>query len=129
MRKKNYIIIVPGKAYAPHSRHALLYKNEIKQIVSQYINSPISGRVDLRLEYLFRESKNRLDGDNLLKTFCDALKGTAYIDDGQIHHHEVTLHNMRSSFTIRGVPLTDEVIDCFSQEAFTIVRLQIMNSQ
>jgi len=129
VRKKNYIIIVPGKAYAPHSRHALPYKNEIQQIASRYINIPLTGRVDLRLEYLFRESKNRLDGDNLLKTFCDALKGIAYIDDSQIHHHEVTLHNMGSSFTIRGVPLTDEVIDCFSQEAFTIVRLRIMNSK
>lgn len=129
MRKKNYIFIIPGKAYSPHSGHAPSYKNEIKQIASQCIKSPLSGRIDLRLEYLYRESKNRLDGDNLLKTFCDALKGIAYIDDSQVHHHEVTLHNMSSSFTIKGVPLNDEVIDCFSQEAFTIVRLRIMNSQ
>ena len=128
MRKKNIIFIIPGKAYAPRSRHALSYINEIKRIASQYITNPSIDPIDLRLEYLFRENRNRLDGDNLLKTFCDALKGVAYVDDGQIHHHEVTLYNMSSSFTIKGVPLTDEVVDCLSQEGFTIVRLRIMKS-
>jgi len=100
--------------------------NEIKRIASQYITSPSTNTIHLRLEYLFRESKNRLDGDNFLKTFCDALEGVAYVDDSQVHRHEVTLHNMNSSFSIKGVPLTDEIADCFSLEAFTIVRLGII---
>jgi len=126
MRKKNYIFIIPGKAYARRSRHAPHYMNEIKRIASQYITSPSTNTIHLRLEYLFRESKNRLDGDNFLKTFCDALEGVAYVDDSQVHRHEVTLHNMNSSFSIKGVPLTDEIADCFSLEAFTIVRLGII---
>jgi len=124
MRKKSHIFIIPGRAYAPRSHHAPHYMNRVGEIVSQYISTPSTDPIDLRLEYLFRESRNRLDGDNLLKTFCDALKGVAYEDDSQVRHHEVTLHNMNSSFSIKGVPLTDEIADCFSQEAFTIVRLK-----
>jgi len=126
MRKKNYIFIIPGKAYAPHSRHAANYMSTIKQIASSYIATPFTEAIDLRLEYLFRESRNRLDGDNLLKIICDALTGVAYVDDNQVHHHEVTLHNMNSSFSIKGIPLNDEIVDCFSLEAFTIVRLRII---
>ena len=50
-------------------------------------------------------------------------------DDGQIYHHEVTLHNMNTSFTIRGVPLNEEVAECLSREAFTIVRLRVMDNE
>jgi len=126
MRKKNYIFIVSGKAYAPRSSHVASYKDKVKQIVCQHISSPLSGNIDLRLEYVFRESKNRLDQDNLSKTYCDALEGVAYTDDNQVHHSEVTLYNMNSSFKITGVPLTEEIIDCFNQEAFTIVRLKVI---
>ena len=93
MRHRNYSFIVHGKGYAPRSHHSAPYKHEIKQIASQNIQNPlpIGNRIDLRLQYLFRELRNRLDGDNLLKTFCDALKGVAYIDDSQIHHHEVAM--------------------------------------
>ena len=128
MKRKNFIFVIPGKGYAPRSHHARNYIDDIKQKASQYITKPSTNAIDLRLEYLYRDKRNRLDGDNLLKTFCDALKGIAYLDDGQVHHHEVTYHNMNSSFTIKGVPLTDEVADCLSQEAFTIVRLKLMNS-
>ena len=128
MKRKKFIFIIPGKGYAPHSHHAGNYIDKIKQKASQYIMKPSIDAIDLRLEYLYRYKENLLDGDNLLKTFCDALKGIAYLDDGQVQHHEVTRHNMDSSFAIRGVPLTDVVGVCLSQEAFTIVRLTVMNS-
>ena len=121
--KANYIFLIPGKAYAPSSYHVSKYKETIKQVASKNMPRPLEGAIDLRLEYLFRETKNRLDGDNLLKTFCDGLSGVAYVDDNQIHHHEVTLYNMNSSFKLTGVPITEEVIDCFSQEAFVIIRV------
>lgn len=127
MTKANYILIIPGKAYAPRAYKAHDYQRTIKQIASKHISRPLTARIDLRLEYLFRETKNRLDGDNLLKTFCDALKGVAYTDDNQVYHHEVTLHNMNSSFTIRGIPLNEKVAECLSKEdAFTIVRIHLM---
>lgn len=126
MRKKSHIIIVPGRAYGPRSHHAPIYKESIKYRASQHIKEPFDGNIDIRLEYLYRNSGNKLDGDNLLKIVCDALKGIAYIDDSQVQHHEVSAYNMNSSYTIRGVPLTEEVIDCFSQEAFIIIRLKVI---
>ncbi len=126
MRKNNHIIIVPGRAYAPRSHHALKYKDIIKDKASEHIKMPLDGKIDVRLEYLYRNNEAKLDGDNLLKIVCDALKGIAYSDDSQVHHHEVSSYNMDSSYTIRGVPLTEKVIDCFSQEAFIIIRLSVM---
>ena len=127
MSKKNRIFIVPGRAYALRSLHAPGYKRTIKTKASEHFKVPLRGKIDIRLEYLYRNSEHKLDGDNLLKVVCDALKGVAYDDDSQVHHHEVSAHNLDSSFTIRGVPLTEEIIDCFSQEAFVIIRLSEMN--
>ena len=66
-----------------------------------------------------------MDGDNLLKTFCDALKEVAYRDDSQIVHHEVSFHKRNSNFRITGVPLTLQIADLLAnKETFTIVRLR-----
>ena len=124
--KKNFVFIVPGKAFALGSLHASSYGDQIRQVAGQHIAEPLAGSIDLRLEYLFSESKNRLDGDNLLKMYCDSLEGVAYLNDKQIHHHEVSLHKINSSYMIRGVPLTEEAIDCFTKEAFTIVKLKVI---
>lgn len=129
MAKTSYMLVIPGKAYSPKSHRVSDYKKEIRKVARRNMRTPLDGRIDLRLEYLFRETRNRLDGDNLLKTFCDALKGVAYVDDDQVYHHEVTLHNMNSSFTIRGVPINEQVAECLStRESFTIVRLRMIGS-
>lgn len=120
-----YCLIIPGKGYAPRAEHAQNYKQTIKKIAKREMPEPFNGKVDIRLEYLYRNHRDRLDGDNLLKTICDALKGVAYKDDSQIIHHEVTSINTNSSFTIKGVPLSQQIADLFTnQEPFTIIRLR-----
>lgn len=128
MRKASvnkYCLVIPGKGYSPKAEHAQAYKAQIKGIARKQIPEPCHGAVEIKLEYLYRSRADRLDGDNLLKTVCDALKGVAYKDDSQIVHHEVAAINMNSSFIIRGVPLDQQIGDLFAnKESFTIIRLR-----
>jgi Holliday junction resolvase RusA-like endonuclease len=125
-----YCLIIPGRGYAHTAEHAKQYKEKIKRIAQQTICEPFSGEVDIRLEYLYRNRLDRLDGDNLLKTICDALEGIAYTNDSQIVHHEVSAININSSFTIRGVPLDQQIGDLFAnRESFTIIRLRIVSKR
>ena len=120
-----YCLIIPGRGYAHTAKHAKQYKDTIKRIAQQKIREPFSEEVDLRIEYLYYKHEDRLDGDNLLKTICDALEEVAYTNDSQIVHHEVTAININSSFTIRGVPLDQQIGDLFAnKESFTIIRLR-----
>lgn len=120
-----YCLIIPGRGYAHTAEHAKQYKEKIKRIAQKSIPKPFNREVDVRLEYLYRNREERLDGDNLLKTICDALEGIAYTNDSQIVHHEVTAINMNSSFIIRGVPLDQQIGDLFAnKESFTIIRLR-----
>ena len=119
-----YCLIIPGRGYAHTAEHAKQYKKKIESIAQKNIREPFSGEVDIRLEYLYCNRGDRLDGDNLLKTICDALEGVAYTNDSQIVHHEVTAININSSFTIRGVPLDQQIGDLFAnKESFAIIRL------
>jgi Holliday junction resolvase RusA-like endonuclease len=125
-----YCLIIPGRGYAHTAEHAKQYKEKIKRIAQQTIREPFGGEVDIRLEYLYRNRLDRLDGDNLLKTICDALEGVAYTNDSQIVHHEVSAININSSFTIRGVPLDQQIGDLFAnKESFTIIRLRIVSKR
>ena len=125
-----YCLIIPGRGYAHTAEHAKQYKEQIKRIAQQTIREPFSGEVDIRLEYLYRNRLDRLDGDNLLKTICDALEGIAYMNDSQIVHHEVSAININSSFTIRGVPLDQQIGDLFANKrSFTIIRLRTVSKR
>ncbi len=130
MPTKQISFIIPGRGYRLRARHAQVYKENIKNIARKRIRQPLSGEMEIKLEYLYSKPADRLDGDNLLKTICDALKGVAYRDDSQIAHHDVKTINMNSSFTIRGVPLTQQIGDLFAnQETFTIIRLRAASAE
>lgn len=125
MRKSpegEYCLIIPGKGYSSRADHARDYKTLIKGIGSKRITEPFGGAVEIKLEYLYLHRADRLDGDNLLKTICDALKGVAYKDDSQIVHYEVDTININSSFAISPVPNVQQVADLLtSGSPFTII--------
>lgn len=86
---RNYEIMVPGRAYAPGSHSARNYKTAIRSAASSRIRRPLRGPLFIKIIYCYSATKFRLDGDNLLKIICDALKGIAYDDDSQIDSHHV----------------------------------------
>ena len=119
-----YCLVIPGRGYAPRALHAPDYRQKIKKIAQKRIPEPFCGEVKIRIEYLYSNRSHRLDSDNLSKSIFDALKGVAYKDDSQIVNQQVKLININSSFTIRGVPLNQQIADLFTnQESFTIIRL------
>ena len=128
MRKSianKYCLIIPGRGYAYRAHHARAYKDKIYRIAKRRISRPFEGDVEIRLEYLYRNRRESIDGDNLSKTICDALKGVGYNDDAQIVHRDVRTINMNSSFKITGVPLDQHIADLFAnRESFTIIRLR-----
>lgn len=121
-----YCLIIPGRGYARTAEHSKPYKEKIKKIARQKIPQPFNGEVEIRLEYLYHNPKDRLDGDNLLKTICDALEGVAYKDDSQVVHHEADTINTNRPFKVRGIPLNLQIADLFaSGESFAIIRLRL----
>ena len=125
IQASKYSLIVPSKGYSPKSDHASTYKNQIKKIAKRQIPEPLYGEIEVKLEYLYRDRRDRLDGDNLLKTVCDGLKEAAYDDDSQVIDQRVKIININSSFEIRGVPLNQQIADLLaSQTPFAIIRLR-----
>ena len=70
---KKYSIVVPGRAYAPGSKHARDYKESVRLAALNKMRRPLKGPLFISVHYYFSDSKFRMDGDNLLKTVCDAL--------------------------------------------------------
>ena len=125
IQASRYCLIVPGKGYSPKSDHASKYKEQIKKIAKRQIPEPLYGEVEVKLEYLYRNYRDRLDGDNLLKTVCDGLKEAAYDDDSQVIDQRVKIINMNSSFAIRGVPLDQQIAGLLAnRDPFAIIRLR-----
>ena len=124
-KPRYYCLLIPGRGYSPRARHARAYKEQIKKIARKKIRDSFDGKVAIKLEYLYWERTDKIDGDNLLKTICDALKGVAYEDDGQIVDHRVRTINGNSSFTITGLPLDLPIADLFvGKKPFAIIRLR-----
>lgn len=120
-----HCLIIPGRGYSHTSEHSSIYKEKIQRIAHDKIKKPYYGNVEIQVEYLYRNKNERLDGDNLLKTICDALNGVAYFDDSQLIEHRIRTINMNDSFEIKGLPLTQQIADLFSnREAFAIIRLR-----
>lgn len=76
----------------------------------------------VKVHYYYSDSKFRVDGDNLLKIICDALKGVAYEDDSQIDSHQVERVNTGSSVVITDIP-TPSLFDYMEQKDFVIIEL------
>lgn len=119
-RRRKYNIIIMGRAYSPNSHSATQYRDKVKEEASKVIDKPIGGNVSVRVDYYYTESKNRLDGDNLLKIICDGLKDVTYQDDNQITEHHVYTNNINRSFTIEEVPFP-EIFDHFGHGDFVAV--------
>lgn len=117
-----YSVLIPGRAYAPGSRHASSYKKSIRYAVSKKIRRPLEGSLFIRVHYYFSDSKLRVDGDNLLKVICDALKGVAYQDDSQIDDHRVIRKNINSSTTMTDI-VTPRLFDYIAQGDFVMIEL------
>jgi Holliday junction resolvase RusA-like endonuclease len=69
------------------------YYRAVKTAALEEIRSPITTS-DIEIEIIYSTSTKaaeRLDTDNVNKPTLDALKGVAYIDDGQVRHVESTL--------------------------------------
>jgi len=114
--------MVPGRAYAPGSHSAKKYKESIRLAASPKIRRPLQGSLFIKVHYYYSDSKHRVDGDNLLKIVCDALKGVAYGDDSQIDSHQVERVNTSSSTVITDIP-TPSLFDYMEQKAFVIIEL------
>ena len=117
-----YNVVILGRAYAPHSHSAVRYKDKVREEATKVISKPIEGNLSIRLDYFYTESKNRLDGDNLLKTICDGLKSVAYDDDSQINEHHVYRYNLGGSFTIQEAPFP-EIFDYIEHGDFVAVTI------
>lgn len=130
---KKYCLVIPGRGYSPKARIAKVYKQKIKEIAKRRIPKPLDGRVRLKIEYLYSQSRHLLDSDNLSKTICDALKGVAYGDDSQVKHKEVIIINRNDrneDFSITGVPLTLQIADLLAdKKSFTIIRLRTISKR
>jgi len=121
-RRRKYNIIIMGRAYSPNSHSASQYKDKVKEEASKVIGRLIGGNLSIRVDYYYTQSKNRLDGDNLLKIICDGLKDVAYQDDSQITEHHVYVNNLNSSFMIEDPPFP-EIWNYFGQGDFTAVTI------
>lgn len=117
-RRKKYNVVIMGRAYSSHSHSAAQYKDKVKEEASKVIRRPIKGNLSIRVDYYYNESKNRLDGDNLLKIVCDGLKSVAYHDDNQIIEHHVYTNNLNRR--IKDPPFPG-IWDCFGQGDFVAV--------
>lgn len=117
-RRTKYNVVIMGRAYSPHSHSAAQYKDKVKEEASKVIRRPIKGNLSIRVDYYYNESKNRLDGDNLLKIVCDGLKSVAYHDDNQIIEHHVYVNNLNRRIEDPPFP---EIWDCFGQGDFVAV--------
>ena len=107
--------IIPGRAFSANSKSAAAYKAKIAKIARQHINEPLTqNELHVKVDY-FHKSKNKVDGDNLLKNVLDGLKRVAYLDDAQVTHTEACLHNINSSFTIEE-PASPEIFDWLAKE-------------
>lgn len=119
---EEYSILVPGKAYAPSSRHATSYKASVRREASRKILRPVQGSLYIRVLYYFSDPKSRVDGDNLLKIICDALKGIAYQDDSQIDDHRVIRRGLNSGTKIIDIA-RPSLIDYIAKGDFVIIEL------
>jgi len=119
---EEYSILVPGRAYAPGSRHAISYKASVRREASKKILRPVQGSLYIRVLYYFSDPKSRVDGDNLLKIICDALKGIAYQDDSQIDDHRVIRRGLNSSTKISDIA-RPSLIDYIAKGDFVIIEL------
>ena len=63
-----------------------------------------------------------MDGDNLLKIICDALKGIAYQDDSQIDDHRIIRREINSSTKIIDIA-SPSLIDYIAKGDFVIIEL------
>ena len=48
---EEYSILVPGRAYAPGSRHAISYKASVRREASKKIFRPVQGSLYIRVLY------------------------------------------------------------------------------
>ncbi len=121
-----YVFVVPGRPYAPRSGAAKRYQDGVRQMAISAIPAPLVGHLYIRLHYYYTDSRLRLDGDNLLKVVCDALKGCAYQDDGQIDEHHVHRTNLGISTTITDIP-TPELFDYIARyKDFVIIEIGVL---
>ncbi len=122
MVNKKHLVMVPGRAYAPGSDSAKRYKESVRLAALAKIRRPLQGSLFIKVHYYYSDSKHRVDGDNLLKIVCDALKGVAYGDDSQIDSHQVERVNTSSSTVITDIP-TPSLWDYIEQQAFVIIEV------
>ena len=89
--------IIPGRLINNNQTELDHWRGLVKQAAQMHISEPLSGPVRMHCLFLLQPRKGdsrhkrmttlpdvKPDGDKLLRSIGDALKGIAYIDDGRI---------------------------------------------
>ena len=127
MKNPEYTLVIPGRAYSAQASKTsrARYQAEIRRIAAQHISTPLrQDNLYIKVDYFYLP-EHKVEGDNLLKPIRDALKGIAYVDDGQITDSRAFEHNRASSVTIEP-PIPGNFDDLFlKHEEFVIVTIGV----
>lgn len=70
-----------GRAYTPAESRAA--EARVSSFLKARVPEPMTGNVALACIF-YRENKQRIDADNMLKLICDASNGVLWLDDSQV---------------------------------------------
>ena len=82
------------------SKKVPAWRAAVAEAATQHCGELIDGPVDLTIEFVLPRPKSlpkrithmvrKPDLDKLVRSTCDALSGTAYVDDNRVHHLTAT---------------------------------------
>lgn len=80
--------IAPGHSRPFTPPETVAYEKKVRRSAVAAGVQPLRGMVGIQLRF-FRQSRVRVDWDNLAKAITDGINELAYADDAQIHHAAV----------------------------------------
>ncbi len=104
--RKEFLLVIPGRARSFRSPVASEYADTIRAIAQDCITSPFQENdIEVRLDYFYK-GRRRVDMDNVSKLALDALNSVAYFDDRQVR-----IQSSRSHCVDEVVSIHREVFD------------------